>query len=54
MKMEFDNEYPLAQKVYIYNWNDLAIGRLSDIGDAIVVDGDKHEVRVYVFREFIF
>ena len=49
--MEAFEEYPLAQKVYIYNWNDLAIGRLSNIGDAIVVDGDKHEVRVYVFRE---
>jgi len=54
IKMEFDSEYPLARRVYVYKWNDIAIGRLNNIGDAIVVDGDKHEVRVYIFREFPF
>ena len=46
------NEYPLAEK-HIYKWSEIAINRLSYLGDAIEVDGDKQIVVVFVFKKVI-
>jgi len=51
--MGYDNEYPLAKK-YIYKWEEIVIGRLDYLGDAITVDGDRHIVICYTFKNILY
>jgi len=41
--------YEMAKK-YIYNWNEISLAKLN-LQDAIEVDGDKHIVICYVFKQ---
>jgi len=43
--------YEKAKK-YVYDWNEMDLARLN-LQDAVEVDGDKHIVVCYVFKQVL-